>query len=304
MDTQIIDGKTIASEIRAEVSRDLGVLRTETGIVPGLATVMVGDDPASHKYVRMKREGCADVGIESFHHSLPENTTMSTLLGLIRELGDDERVHGILIQLHLPPHLDEVAALESVPAHKDVDGFHPLNMGALAMRGRKPNFVACTPLGCIELIERSGTRIAGSQAVVLGRSSIVGIPLALLLIDRDATVTVCHSKTRDLVSVCQQADILVAAIGRAHFVQGDWIKPGATVIDVGINDIPDPSRKRGFRLVGDVDFDSALGRAGKMTPVPGGVGPLTITMLLKNTLEAARASSTRRLEPTHREMID
>lgn len=287
MAARIIDGKAIAAEIRAEVAGQASELRRR-GVTPGLATVLVGDDPASHKYVSMKRKACAEAGIESFHHELPRSATQEQVLALVRRLGADPRVHGILVQLPLPKQVDEKAVLDAVPLSKDVDGFHPLNIGALAMKGREPDFVPCTPHGVLELLDRGGTEIEGANAVVLGRSNIVGMPVALLLIGRNATVTVCHSRTRDVGRVCAGADILVAAIGRARFVKGEWIKRGATVIDVGTNLVDDPSSKTGKRLVGDVDFDAAREVAGAITPVPGGVGPMTIAMLLKNTVRAAQ----------------
>ncbi len=288
MTARIIDGKAIASDIREEVRKGVEKLKRERGVTPGLATVLVGDNPASHKYVSMKRKACAEALIESFHHELPKSIAPGEVLALVRKLGADPRVHGILVQLPLP--FDDRPVLEAVPLSKDVDGFHPLNVGALAMKGREPDFVPCTPAGVIELLDRSGTRIAGADAVVLGRSNIVGMPVALLLVGRDATVTVCHSKTRKIDEVCRRADILVAAIGRARFVQGSWIRPGATVIDVGTNAIDDPKAPGGKRLVGDVDFDAAAAVAGAITPVPGGVGPMTIAMLLKNTLKSAERS--------------
>ncbi|MHC5012596.1 MAG: bifunctional 5,10-methylenetetrahydrofolate dehydrogenase/5,10-methenyltetrahydrofolate cyclohydrolase [Planctomycetota bacterium] len=286
MTAQLIDGKAIAQDIRNEVKEGAARLR-EKGVVPGLATVLVGDDPASHKYVSMKRKACAEAGIESFQHELPQDATQDTVLELVTQLGEDPRVHGILVQLPLPKQIDEETILNAVPLSKDVDGFHPLNIGALAMKGREPAFVPCTPNGVIELLDRSGTTIEGANAVVLGRSNIVGMPVALLLVGRNATVTVCHSRTKDLAGVTRGADILIAAIGRAHFVKGDMVKPGATVIDVGTNVIDDATRKSGKRLVGDVDFAAAKEVAGAITPVPGGVGPMTIAMLLSNTLRSA-----------------
>jgi len=277
MAATIIDGKQIAADVRAEVKEGVAKLREETGVVAGLATVLVGADPASHKYVSMKRKACAEAGIE--------------VLELVSSLGADPKVHGILVQLPLPSQVDEETILNAVPLSKDVDGFHPLNIGALAMKGREPEFMPCTPHGCMVLLERSGTEISGANAVVLGRSNIVGMPAALMLIKRNATVTVCHSRTKDLQATVREADILIAAIGRAHFVKGDWIKPGATVIDVGTNMIDDASRKSGKRLVGDVDYAAAIEVAGKITPVPGGVGPMTIAMLMANTLRAAQKSA-------------
>ena len=288
MTAKIIDGKAIAADIRAEVAKGVEKLKRERRVAPGLATVLVGDNPASHKYVSMKRKACAEAGIESFHHELPKSTSPAEVLALVRKLGKDPRVHGILVQLPLP--FDDREVLGAVPLSKDVDGFHPLNIGALAMKGREPDFAPCTPAGVIELLDRSKTPIAGADAVVLGRSNIVGMPVALHLVGRDATVTVCHSKTRKIEEVCRRADILVAAIGRARFVQGSWIKPGATVIDVGTNAIDDPKAPGGKRLVGDVDFEAASQVAGAITPVPGGVGPMTIAMLLRNTLRSAQRS--------------
>jgi methylenetetrahydrofolate dehydrogenase (NADP+)/methenyltetrahydrofolate cyclohydrolase len=286
MTAKIIDGKAVAADIRAEVAVGAAELRAK-GLVPGLATVLVGDDPASHKYVGMKRKMCAEVGIESFHNQLAADATQAEVLALVQKLGADDAVHGILVQLPLPKHINEETILNAVPLDKDVDGFHPLNIGALAMKGREGDFIPCTPNGVIELLKRSGTEMSGANAVVLGRSNIVGMPVALLLVDNNATVTICHSRTKDTPSILREADIIVAAIGRARFVQGDWIKPGATVIDVGTNVIDDASRKSGKRLVGDVDFDAALEVAGAITPVPGGVGPMTIAMLLQNTLRSA-----------------
>ncbi len=286
MTAKIIDGKAIAADIRAETAKAAAELR-ERGITPGLATVLVGDDPASHKYVSMKRKMCAEVGIESYHNELAVDATQDEVLALVQRLGNDPKVHGILVQLPLPKHIDEETILDAVPLNKDVDGFHPLNIGALAMKGREGDFVPCTPNGVIELLDRSGTKIEGANAVVLGRSNIVGMPVSLLLVKRNATVTICHSRTKDVAAVCREADILIAAIGWAHFVKGDMIKPGATVIDVGTNMIDDATRKSGRRLVGDVDFAAAVEVAGAITPVPGGVGPMTIAMLLSNTLRSA-----------------
>ncbi len=287
MSAQLIDGKQIAADVRSEVKDGVAKLLADTGVTAGLATVLVGTDPASHKYVSMKRKACAEAGIESFHRELAADATQDDVLALVRDLGADTRIHGILVQLPLPRQIDEKTVLDAVPLEKDVDGFHPLNIGALAMKGRDPEFMPCTPHGCMVLLERSGTEISGANAVVIGRSNIVGMPAALMLIERNATVTVCHSRTKNIEEICRNADIVLAAIGRAHFVKADWIKPGATVIDVGTNMIDDASRKSGKRLVGDVDFEAAKEVAGKITPVPGGVGPMTIAMLMNNTLRAA-----------------
>ena len=286
MTAKIIDGTAIAADIRAEVAAGAADLRAK-GVIPGLATVLVGDDPASHKYVGMKRKMCAEVGIESYHNELPADASQEDVLALVQRLAADPKIHGILVQLPLPKQVDEETILNAVPLSKDVDGFHPLNIGALAMKGRDGDFIPCTPHGCIELLRRSGIEMSGANAVVLGRSNIVGMPVALLLVEQNATVTICHSRTKNTPELLRQADIIIAAIGRARFVKGDWIKPGATIIDVGTNVIDDASRKSGKRLVGDVDFDAAVLVAGAITPVPGGVGPMTIAMLLQNTLRAA-----------------
>ncbi|MDW8299510.1 MAG: bifunctional methylenetetrahydrofolate dehydrogenase/methenyltetrahydrofolate cyclohydrolase FolD [Anaerolineae bacterium] len=285
----VIDGKAVAARIRAEVTARAAAL-VERGVRPGLAAVLVGDNPASHTYVRMKRKACAEVGIESFYYELPKEISQAELEGLIASLNARSDVHGILVQLPLPAHLDEERVLSSISLAKDVDGFHPLNIGRLAMKGREPDFVPATPAGVIRLLEAYNAPFSGANAVVLGRSNIVGMPCALLLTKRDCTVTICHSRTRDLPEVVRQADILVAAVGRPQMVKGDWIKRGAFVIDVGTNRVPDPSAKDGSRLVGDVDFESAQRVAGAITPVPGGVGPMTIAMLLENTVKAAERS--------------
>jgi 5,10-methylene-tetrahydrofolate dehydrogenase/methenyl tetrahydrofolate cyclohydrolase len=290
MTAKIIDGKAIAADIRSEVAQGAADLRAK-GVIPGLATVLVGDDPASHKYVGMKRKMCAEVGIESYHNELPADATQDDVLALVKGLAEDPKIHGILVQLPLPKHIDEETVLDAVPLSKDVDGFHPLNIGALAMKGREGDFIPCTPHGCIELLKRSGTELSGASAVVLGRSNIVGMPVALLLVEQNATVTICHSRTKNTPELLRQADIIIAAIGRAHFVKGDWVKPGATIIDVGTNVIDDATRKSGKRLVGDVDFAAVVEVAGAITPVPGGVGPMTIAMLLQNTLRAAARSA-------------
>jgi len=288
MTATIIDGQAVAAEIRARVKDEVAALKARTGAVPGLATVLVGDNPASQTYVRMKGRACEEVGMRSVGHKLPATATQEEVEGLVRQLNADPSIHGILVQLPLPGHLNEEAILGAIGIDKDVDGFHPVNIGRLAMKGREPLFVPCTPAGCIALLDHAGVKIEGARAVVLGRSNIVGLPVSLLLIGRNATVTVCHSRTRDLPSVTREADILVAAIGRPQMVRGDWIKPGAVVIDVGVNRVDDPTSKSGYRLVGDVAFDEAKEVASAITPVPGGVGPMTIAMLLQNTLRAAK----------------
>lgn len=288
MTAKIIDGKAIADEIRGEIGKGVEKLVGGGGPRPGLATVLVGENPASHTYVKMKRKACADLGIESFPHELPATATQQEVETLVRDLNADPKIHGILVQLPLPAGLDEEAVLKAVSIEKDVDGFHPINIGRLAQKGRDPLFVPCTPAGCMILLKKAGATLSGAQAVVVGRSNIVGMPAALLLVKEDATVTICHSRTKDLPGVCRQADILIAAIGRAEMIRGDWIKPGAYVIDVGTNRVDDPSTKSGSRLVGDVAFAEAIEVAGAITPVPGGVGPMTITLLLQNTLRSAQ----------------
>jgi methylenetetrahydrofolate dehydrogenase (NADP+) / methenyltetrahydrofolate cyclohydrolase len=280
MAANIIDGKRVAAAVRAEVAAETSSFRERTGVTPGLATVLVGDNPASATYVRNKRKACAEAGIESFAHELPATTTQEELLGLVRQLNGSRGAHGILVQLPLPDHIDENAVIDAIDPEKDVDGLHPWNQARLIL-GR-PGLRPCTPLGIMRLIETTGVEVKGARAVVVGRSSLVGKPVAFLLLERHATLTICHSRTRDLAAEVAQADILVAAIGRAEHVRGEWIRPGSVVIDVGINRTPEG------RLVGDVKFETAKERAGFITPVPGGVGPMTVAMLLKNTLTAAR----------------
>jgi methylenetetrahydrofolate dehydrogenase (NADP+)/methenyltetrahydrofolate cyclohydrolase len=288
MTAKIIDGKAIAAELREDVAKGVKELIAAGGTKPGLATVLVGDNPASHTYVRMKRKACAKAGIESFHHELPDDASQEEVEKLVKMLNEDSKVHGILVQLPLPAGLDEEQILRTISIEKDVDGFHPVNIGRLAQKGREPLFVPCTPAGCMILLEKAGAQIEGANAVVVGRSNIVGMPAALLLVKANATTTICHSRTKDLPAVCREADILIAAIGRAEMIRGDWIKPGAYVIDVGMNRVDDPSRERGYRLTGDVAFDEAMEVAAAITPVPGGVGPMTIAGLLANTLRSAQ----------------
>jgi len=285
---QIIDGKAIAATIRSEIADEVAKIKESFGVVPGLATVLVGDRKDSQTYVRMKKKACAEVGITSFGYDLPGDVSQEELLQLVRELNANPDIDGILVQLPLPDHIDEERVLAEIDIAKDVDGFHPVNIGRLAMKGRKPLFTPCTPRGIIELLDRSGIEIEGKNAVVLGRSNIVGLPVSMLLLHRNATITICHSRTKNLPEVTRRADILVAAIGRAQMVRGDWIQPGAAVIDVGVNAVDDPTAKKGYRLVGDVNFEEAKEVAGYITPVPGGVGPMTIAMLLKNTLDARK----------------
>ncbi len=287
MAAEIIDGKAIAEDIRAKVKVAVAERVAAGKSVPGLATVLVGDNPASQVYVRSKRKACEEAGIQSFGVELSATATQSEVEGVVRDLNQDPRVNGILVQLPLPSHLDEEAVLTSISLHKDVDGFHPVNIGRLAQKGREPAFVPCTPAGCIYLLEKTLPTLKGVNAVVLGRSNIVGMPVALLLVRADATVTICHSRSKDLPGIVREADVLIAAVGRPEMVRGDWVKPGAVVIDVGINRIEDASKKSGYRLVGDVAFDEVKEVASFITPVPGGVGPMTIAMLLQNTLHGA-----------------
>lgn len=284
---QIIDGKELAQQVRDEAAATVGKMIAAGKPRPGLATVLVGDNPASKVYVSAKQKACAQIGIESFGFNLPATATQSEVEGLVKELNADPRVNGILVQLPLPGGLDEERVLNAISLEKDVDGFHPLNIGRLAQKGRDPLFVPCTPAGCIVILEKLGVKLEGANAVVLGRSNIVGMPVALLLVRSNATVTICHSRSKDLPGICRQADILIAAVGRPEMVRGDWIKPGAIVIDVGVNRIDDPEHPKGSRLVGDVCFSEAKEVAGAITPVPGGVGPMTIAMLMQNTVKAA-----------------
>jgi len=284
---KLIDGKLIAQQVRDEVAAKVARRAAEGKTKPTLATVLVGNRVDSAAYVSSKQKACAELGMGSISHGVPEDVSQEELEKLIKRLNRSKKVHGILVQLPLPAHLNEERVLQLISIEKDVDGFSPLNIGRLAQKGREPLFVPCTPYGCIYLLDQVGVPIEGANAVVLGRSNIVGMPAALLLIGRNATVTVCHSRTRDLPAVVRQADILIAAIGKMEMVRGDWIKPGAAVIDVGINSKPDPTKKSGHRLVGDVNFDEAKNVAGFITPVPGGVGPMTIAMLMRNTLRAA-----------------
>jgi methylenetetrahydrofolate dehydrogenase (NADP+)/methenyltetrahydrofolate cyclohydrolase len=288
MTATVIDGKAIAAETRAQVAVEVARLSRDHGVVPGLAVVLVGSNPASEVYVGSKKKMTVEAGMKSFDHHLPEQVSEAELLALIARLNADPAVNGILVQLPLPQQIDAQKVLNAIDPGKDVDGFHPLNAGRLATG--LPALVPCTPLGCIILAKSVRPSLAGLDAVVVGRSNIVGKPLAALLIGESTTVTVAHSKTRDLPEVCRRADLLFAAVGRAEMVKGDWVKPGATVIDVGINRVP--ARTPGkTRIVGDVDYPGAAERAGAITPVPGGVGPMTIACLLVNTVRAACAAN-------------
>ena len=278
---RIIDGKAAAAALRAEIGLEIAAIKSAGGSVPGLHVVLVGDDPASRVYVASKERLAAEIGMNSVAHRLPAETSEAELLAKIEALNADDSVDGILVQLPLPKHINSGAIIDAIDPAKDVDGLHPINAGRLA--GGKEGLVPCTPLGCMLLLRQVLPTLAGLEAVVIGRSELVGRPVAQLLLQADCTVTIAHSRTRDLASVVHRADIVVAAVGRPHFVQADWIKPGATVIDVGINRLPDG------KLTGDVDFAQALNVAGAITPVPGGVGPMTIACLLRNTLTAFRA---------------
>ncbi len=277
---RIIDGKAISQKVREEIAADVAAFREKYNFAPGLAVIIVGQDPASKVYVRNKKRACEEVGFHSVTYELPEDTKQEALISLIEELNADEKIHGILVQLPLPEHLDETEVLLKISPLKDVDAFHPVNVGKIMIGNHA--FLPCTPAGVMVLLERSGIEVSGKSCVVLGRSNIVGKPMAMLLLHANGTVTVCHSKTHNLKEICRGADILVASVGRANFVRGDMVKEGAVVVDVGINRLDDG------KLCGDVCFAEVEPMASYITPVPGGVGPMTITMLLKNTLTAAK----------------
>lgn len=285
---KVIDGKAVAKQIREEIGVEIARMKEAIGIVPGLAVILVGERKDSATYVRNKKKACDSVGINSFEVRLPENSTEQEVLNSITRFNEDPSIHGILVQLPLPSHMNEEKILNAVGIEKDVDGFHPLNIGRLAMRGRVPLFVPCTPKGCIELLHRYGIQIKGKKAVVIGRSNIVGMPAALLLQREDATVTIVHSRTNNPEKIIKEADIIISAVGQANMVKGSWIKPGAVIIDVGINPVEDLESPRGYRLVGDVCYEEVVKVASAVTPVPGGVGPMTIAMLLSNTLTSAK----------------
>jgi len=288
LSSKIIDGKAISSQIKSEIKTETEVLISETGIIPGLAFILVGENPASKVYVKNKGKSCEELGFYSVTETLPEDVTEAELLRLIHNFNKDGKIHGILVQLPLPSHISEQIILEAIDVKKDVDGFHPLNVGRMVI-GEKC-FIPCTPFGIIELLRRSNVDTQGKNVVIIGRSNIVGKPVANLLIQKEfnATVTVCHSKTKDIKSITSNADILIAAIGKANFVKADFIKEGCVIIDVGINRIEDAESKTGYKLVGDVDYEDCFGKCGKITPVPGGVGPMTIAMLMRNTLDSAK----------------
>ncbi|MEK7951125.1 bifunctional methylenetetrahydrofolate dehydrogenase/methenyltetrahydrofolate cyclohydrolase FolD [Luteolibacter soli] len=286
--SSVIDGKAVAAAVLEECRSEVAELKAK-GITPGLSVVLVGDDPASHVYVGSKVRTCGDLGIYSRKIVLPAETTQEELLAVVQELNADPAIHGILVQSPPPKHIDEEAIIRALDPRKDVDGFHPENVAKLALED-KTGFVPCTPAGSMRLLAAAGVKTAGAEAVVIGRSMIVGKPMALLLMAKgsDATVTVAHSRSKDIAAICRRADIIVAAVGRPEMVKADWVKEGAVVIDVGINRIEDATKKSGYRLVGDVAYDEVAPKCSAITPVPGGVGPMTIAMLMKNTLQAAR----------------
>ena len=292
MTTQIIDGKQVAADMRAELKDEVAKLK-EKDIVPGLGVVLVGEDPASKSYVTAKEKTCADIGIYSDDNRLPAETSQEELMALVEKLNKDPKINGILVQLPLPKHLDESAVLLAIDPNKDVDGFHPVNVGKMVVGGK--GFLPCTPHGVIQLLKRSGVKIEGAEVVIVGRSNIVGKPLANMLIQKNdmgnATVTVCHTRTKHLAEHTRRADIIIAAAGRPNMITAEMVKDGVVVIDVGVNRVEDATKKRGYRLVGDVDFEAVKEKAGLITPVPGGVGPMTITMLLYNTVEAAKRAA-------------
>ncbi|MFA5422239.1 MAG: bifunctional methylenetetrahydrofolate dehydrogenase/methenyltetrahydrofolate cyclohydrolase FolD [Phycisphaerae bacterium] len=289
MTARIIDGKQVAADMRAELKAEVEQLKKK-GIVPGLAVVLVGDDPASKSYVTAKEKACEEIGIYSDDNRLPATTSRQELMSLVNKLNKDSKIHGILVQLPLPKHIDESEILLAINPEKDVDGFHPVNVGRMVV-GEKA-FLPCTPHGIIQLLLRSGVKIEGAEIVVVGRSNIVGKPIANMLIQKsptgNATVTVCHTKTKNIAEHTRRADIVIAAAGRPNTITADMIKDGAVIIDVGVNRVEDPTKKKGYRLVGDVDFEAVKEKASLITPVPGGVGPMTITMLLYNTVESAK----------------
>lgn len=293
MSAKIIDGKQVAKEMREELKAKVAQLK-ERGVVPGLSVILVGEDPASKSYVSAKEKACEEIGIFSDDNRLPADISQEDLMKIIDEKNNDSNIHGILVQLPLPKHLDENEVLLAIKPEKDVDGFHPVNVGKMVV-GEKA-FLPCTPHGVVQLLARSGVEIAGAHVVVVGRSNIVGKPVANMLLQKkenaNATVTVCHTGTKDIAYFTRQADIIIAAVGRPNTITADMVKDGAAVIDVGVNRVEDATKKRGYRLVGDVDFDAVKEKASLITPVPGGVGPMTITMLLYNTVESAENSLT------------
>ncbi|MDI6775179.1 MAG: bifunctional methylenetetrahydrofolate dehydrogenase/methenyltetrahydrofolate cyclohydrolase FolD [Verrucomicrobiota bacterium] len=292
MTAKIIDGKQIARDIREELRREVAGLK-QKGIVPGLGVILVGEDPASKSYVTAKEKACEEIGLYSDDNRLPASTSRNDLMALVQKMNGDPKIHGILVQLPLPKHLNEVEVLRAIDPKKDVDGFHPVNVGKMVV-GEK-SFLPCTPRGIVQLLARSGVKLDGAHVVVVGRSNIVGKPVANMLLQKkenaNATVTICHTRTRDIGRFTRQADVIIAAAGRPKTITADMVREGAVVIDVGVNRIEDKTKKAGFRLVGDVDFDAVKEKASLITPVPGGVGPMTITMLLYNTVEGAKMAA-------------
>jgi 5,10-methylene-tetrahydrofolate dehydrogenase/methenyl tetrahydrofolate cyclohydrolase len=288
MTAELLDGRATSATIREEVKAGVEQLKAEHDVVPCLATVLVGGNPASQTYVSMKERQCEQAGMRAFGHHLPEDISQEDLTAEIAGLNADPKVHGILVQLPLPDHLDEDETLAAVAPEKDVDGFHPVNIARLTLQGIEPTFAPCMPLGCVELLDRYDVEIKGREAVVLGPSNIVGLPTAMLLLHRGATLNICHPHTEDLPAVSKRADILVAAIDEPGMVKGDWVKPGAAVVDVGWSRVKDETAEKGYRVMGNVDFDEVKEVAGYVTPVPGGTGPVTIAMLLQNTLLSAQ----------------
>ncbi|KAJ6242085.1 c-1-tetrahydrofolate synthase [Anaeramoeba flamelloides] len=280
----IIDGRKISRQVKEEVKEKIEELKKLHGKSPGLAVIIVGDRPDSRTYVNMKKKACAFVGIQSFERKLEVDVTQEELLKIVREYNENPEINGILVQLPLPKHIDEEEVLSQISLTKDVDGFSPYNIGKCAMKGRDPLFFPCTPYGCIQLLKRSNVEISGKEAVIIGRSNIVGLPVSFLLLKENATITICHSRTKDIASTVKRADIIIAAVGIPKFVKAEWVKEGAVIIDVGINSVEDKTRKSGRRLVGDVDFENVKEKASLITPVPGGVGPMTVAMLMVNTL--------------------
>lgn len=281
-----IDGRKIAKELRNKLKEEIVQLKEINGIAPHLCVFLVGARKDSQTYVRMKTRACEEVGIKSTQHNLPEDVTQEKLIELVKQMNEDSNINGILIQLPLPKHINEKFVLSHIAPDKDVDGLLQISNGDLYMNGVNAKLSPCTPLGCIHMLDAQNVKIEGAHAVVIGRSALVGKPMSLLLLSRNATVTICHSRTKNIASLVAQADIVVAAVGKPNFVKGSWLKPGCVVIDVGINAVDDPSRKRGYRLVGDVEYAEAQKVASQITPVPGGVGPMTVAMLLNNTTKA------------------
>lgn len=287
MTAKIIDGRLVADRMQAAIAEDVKAFVAQAGFPPGLGVVLVGDNPASAQYVRMKRKACEKVGMHSVGHLLPLDSSQAVVEEAVESLNADPRIHGILVQLPMPKAIDEAHIMSMVSLEKDVDGFHPINIGRLAQKGREPSFTPATPTGCMVLLKEAGVNLDGANAVVIGRSNIVGMPVALMLMKANATVTICHSRTRNTAEIVRGADVVIAAIGQPNYVPGDWLKPGAVVIDVGTNRVDDPTNEKGYTFVGDVDYESALPVASAITKVPGGVGPMTITMLLANTMKSA-----------------